>query len=89
MIVLIIFPDTMKIENFTNFIFLTPAEIKIKSPITGIHAAKNIALHPNLSNNLLCFFSCFSRSDFFLIFLINLFPPNPRNNLKSLQLLIL
>jgi len=36
-----------------NFIFFTPAEIKIKSPTIGIHAAKNIALHPNLSSSLL------------------------------------
>ena len=34
------------------------AEIKMKSPITGIHDAKNIAPHPNLSSNLLPFFLC-------------------------------
>ena len=75
--VLTIFPETIKIENFTNFIFLIPADIKIRSPITGIHAAKNIALHPNLSNILLCFFSFVSMSVFLLIFLTNLFPPKP------------
>ena len=58
-----------------------PAEINIKSPNTGIHAAKNIAPHPNLFNNLWCFFSCFSTGssvfDFLPIFLNNSLPPNP------------
>jgi len=49
---LTILPETMNKINFLNSNFLAPAEIKIKSPITGIHEAKNIAPYPNLSNIL-------------------------------------
>jgi len=56
-IVFAILPETINAMNLANFIFFAPAEIKMKSPITGSHDAKNIAPHPNLLSSLLPFFS--------------------------------
>jgi len=77
--VLKVLPETIKMTNLINFIFLAPADIKIKSPTTGIQDAKNTALQPNFSRSLLSLFFCstFFCSFFFLNFVSSLFPPYP------------